>query len=83
MSRKTFDLKGKKSGGSKISIFAMIAIAILAIFSFQNVIDNYVGMGLSASIAFLIAVVTFLFPFIFMIAEFASLKKSSKSGLTS
>ncbi|MDK2819677.1 MAG: amino acid permease, partial [Mycoplasmataceae bacterium] len=33
--------------------------------------------------AFLIAVITFLFPFIFMIAEFASLKKSSKSGLTS
>ena len=83
MSKKTFNLKGKKSGGSKISIFAMIAIAILAIFSLQNVIDNYVGMGLSASIAFLIAVLTFLFPFIFMIAEFASLKKSSKSGLTS
>ncbi len=83
MSKKTFNLKGKKSGGSKISIFAMVAIAILAIFSLQNVIDNYVGMGLSASIAFLIAVLTFLFPFIFMIAEFASLKKSSKSGLTS
>ncbi len=83
MSQKTFNLKGKKSGSSKISIFAMISIAILAIFSFQNVIDNYVGMGLSASIAFFIAVITFLFPFIFMIAEFASLKKSSKSGLTS
>lgn len=83
MSKKTFNLKGRKAGGSKISIFAMISIAILAIFSFQNVIDNYVGMGLSASIAFLIAVITFLFPFIFMIAEFASLKKSTKSGLTS
>lgn len=83
MSQKTFNLKGKKNGGSKISIFAMISIAILAIFSLQNVIDNYVGMGLSASIAFLIAVITFLIPFIFMIAEFASLKKSSKSGLTS
>lgn len=83
MSQKTFNLKGKNNSKSKISIFAMVSIAILAIFSFQNVIDNYVGMGLSASIAFMIAVITFLFPFIFMIAEFASLKKSSKSGLTS
>ncbi|MGL5357945.1 MAG: amino acid permease [Metamycoplasmataceae bacterium] len=83
MSQKTFNIKGGKIGGSKISIFAMVCIAILAIFSFQNVIDNYVGMGLSASIAFLIATITFMVPFIFMIAEFASLKKSSKSGLTS
>ena len=83
MSHKKYNIGRKDRKSSKISLFSMIAIAILAIFSFQNVIDNYVGMGLSATIAFSIAVIVFLFPFIFMIAEFASLQKSTKSGLTS
>lgn len=67
----------------KISTFSMVCIAILAIFNLQNVLDNYVGLGLSATVAFLIALVVFMCPFIFMIAEFASLKKGTKSGLTS
>lgn len=83
MSRKTFSLKKSSSVDKKISLFAMISIALLAIFNFQNVIDNYVGLGLSATVAFAIAVVVFLFPFIFIIAEFASLQKGTKSGLTS
>lgn len=83
MAKKSFSLKGSASTDKKISLFAMVSIALLAIFNFQNVIDNYVGLGLSASVAFIIAIVLFLFPFIFIIAEFASLYKGTKSGLTS
>lgn len=83
MSQKTFNLNKKNDGDLKISLFAMISIAILAIFSLGNVLNNYVGLGLSATVAFAIAVIIFLVPFIFMIAEFASLQKGSKSGLTS
>ncbi|KFB07489.1 amino acid permease [Malacoplasma iowae] len=81
--RKTFSLKKTSSVDKKISLFAMVSVALLAIFNFQNVVDNYVGLGLSAAVAFLIAVVVFLFPFVFIIAEFASLQKGTKSGLTS
>lgn len=81
--KKSFNLEKNSKVDKKISLFAMISIALLAIFNFQNVIDNYVGLGLSASVAFAIAVALFLFPFIFIIAEFASLIKGTKSGLTS
>ncbi len=83
MAKKTFSMKMRTNKDRKITLFGMISIAILAVFNFNNVIDNYVGLGMSASFAFAIAVIIFLFPFIFIIAEFASLAKSSKSGLTS
>lgn len=83
MSKKSFTLKKQSSVDKKISMFAMVSIALLAIFNLQNVMDNYVGLGLSASVAFVIAVIVFMVPFIFIIAEFASLVKGTKSGLTS
>lgn len=68
----------------KISILALIGISILAIFSFKNIVDNYIGLGLSAVIAFLIAIIVYLLPFSFIIAELATIKlaQNSKSGLT-
>lgn len=75
--------KASKSN-KKISILALIGISILAIFSFKNIVDNYIGLGLSAVVAFLIAIIIYLLPFSFIIAELATIKlvQNSKSGLT-
>ncbi len=74
----------KKQGDKKISAMALVAIAILAIYSISNTFDNYVGLGLSSVVAFVIAIMIYLLPFAFIIAELASIKKvkGSKSGLT-
>ncbi|MEG2198296.1 MAG: hypothetical protein RRZ34_00380 [Malacoplasma sp.] len=77
--------QSKQSKGNKtISSFALIGIAILAIFSFNNIIDNYTGLGLSSVGAFAVATVVYLLPFSFIIAEMASIKlrSQSNSGLT-
>lgn len=73
-----------KRGNKTISSFALIGIAILAIFSFNNIIDNYTGLGLSSVAAFAVAIVVYLLPFSFIIAEMASIKlrSQSNSGLT-
>lgn len=79
--------KGVQAEGSRgsglITPWALIMMAVLMVFSFQNIIDNYYGLGLSAAPAFIAAVVIYLVPFSFMIAEFATLKsaKNSSSGM--
>lgn len=81
--KKAKENKEAKSN-KKISIMALIGISILAIFSFKNIVDNYIGLGLSAVVAFLIAIIVYLLPFSFIIAELATIKivQNSKSGLT-
>ncbi len=70
-------------GSGLITPWAMIMMTVLMIFSFQNILDNYVGLGMSAAPAFIIAVLIYLLPFSFIIAEFATLKmaKDSSSGM--
>ncbi len=72
-----------KSTSKKISMWALCMMSILMIFSFSNIVYNYVGLGWSAAPAFIAAIVVYLVPFSLVIAEFASLKKAkgSKSGL--
>lgn len=73
--------EGKKRN-DLITPWALIMMTILMIFSFQNIIDNYVGLGISAAPAFIAATLIYLLPFIFIIAELATLKlaKSSNAG---
>ncbi len=79
--------KSVKASGSRgsglITPWALIMMAVLMVFSFQNIIDNYYGLGLSAAPAFIAAVIIYLVPFSFMIAEFATLKsaRNSSSGM--
>ncbi len=72
-----------KSTSKKISMWALCMMSILMIYSFSNIVYNYVGLGWSAAPAFIVAISIYLIPFALVIAEFASLKKAkgSKSGL--
>ncbi len=70
-------------GSGLVTPIAMIMMTVLMVFSFQNILDNYVGLGMSAAPAFVIAILIYLLPFSFIIAEFATLKlaKDSSSGM--
>ncbi len=72
----------QKKKNDLITPWALIMMTILMIFSFQNIIDNYVGLGMSAAPAFIAATAIYLLPFIFIIAELATLKiaKGSNAG---
>ncbi len=74
--------KQDKKKSDLITPWALIMMTILMIFSFQNIIDNYVGLGMSAAPAFIAATAIYLLPFIFIIAELATLKmaKGSNAG---
>lgn len=76
--------QSKSKVDRKISILALIGISVLAIFGFKNIVDNYIGLGLSAVVAFVIAIGIYLLPFSFIIAELATIKvaEKSNSGLT-
>ncbi len=67
----------------KITIWAFMLMAMLMIFSFANIVYDYVGLGWSTAPAFVAAILIYFIPFTLVIAEFASLKKAkgSKSGL--
>lgn len=79
---------GKRANGSKkrtdglITPWALIMMSILMLYSFGNITSNYVGLGWSAAPAFIAAILLYLLPFSFIIAELATLKlaKNSNAG---
>jgi hypothetical protein len=72
--------KPKKIGiRSKTTIFGIMGIGFLAIFSFQSVVDNYVGMGLAAVPSYIFSIIFYLTPFALIISELSSFKKCEKS----
>lgn len=65
-----------------LSSWALLMLTFTAIFSFSQVINNSVSIGLAAIPSFLVATLLYFIPFSFMIAEFASANPDSESGYT-
>lgn len=63
--------------------FALLAMTFAAVFSFNNVINNNIELGLATSPIFLIATIIYFVPFCLIIAEFVSLNKNSEAGVYS
>ncbi len=72
---------GKRNDGL-ITPWALIMMSVLMLYSFGNITSNYVGLGWSAAPAFIAAILIYLLPFSFIIAELATLKlaKNSNAG---
>lgn len=75
------DLKKRK----QVGLFALVGLAFLGIFNFNSLIDNYTQIGLAMVPSYIFAIMIYLFPFAFIIAEFASIRKAEgkESGLNS
>ncbi len=61
---------------------ALLMLTFTAIFSFGQVINNSVAIGLASIPSFAFATLAYFLPFSFMIAEFASANPESESGYT-
>ncbi|MCD1126722.1 amino acid permease [Jinshanibacter sp. LJY008] len=64
-----------------IGRFILLSMTIAAVFSFRNVINNNIEIGLVSAPAFLVATMFYFVPFVFIIAEFVSLNKNAESGV--
>lgn len=64
-----------------IGPFILFTMIMSAVFSFRNVIVNYVNLGTLAAPAFFFATILYFIPFTFVIAEFVSLNRKSESGV--
>lgn len=62
---------------------ALLLMTFTAIFSFNQVINNSVSIGLASIPSFIFATIAYFLPFSLMIAEFASANPDSESGYTS
>lgn len=71
--------KDRKTIGS----FALLMMTFTAIFSFNQVINNSVSIGLASIPSFMFATIAYFIPFSLMIGEFASANPDSESGYTS
>lgn len=60
-----------------LSSRALLMLTFTAIFSFSQVINNSVSIGLATIPSFLAATLLYFIPFSFMIAEFASANPES------
>lgn len=63
--------------------FALLMMTFTAIFSFNQVINNSVSIGLASIPSFIFATIAYFIPFSLMIGEFASANPDSESGYTS
>lgn len=63
--------------------FALLSMTFAAVFSFNNVINNNIELGLATAPVFFIATVIYFIPFCLIIAEFVSLNKTSEAGVYS
>jgi len=61
---------------------ALLMLTFTAIFSFNQVINNSVSIGLASIPSFLFATIAYFIPFSFMIAEFVATNPDSESGYT-
>ena len=61
--------------------FGLLSMTFAAVYSFNNVINNNIEIGLSSSPMFFIATLFYFIPFCLIIAEFVSLNKNSEAGV--
>lgn len=67
----------------KLSSGALMLMTFTAVFSFGNIIDSSVNIGLATIPSYLFGTVFYFFPFALMIGEFASANENSESGINS
>lgn len=68
---------------AKLSSSALMLMTFTAVFSFGNIIDSSVNIGLATIPSYLFGTIFYFFPFALMIGEFASANENSESGINS
>ena len=63
-----------------IGKFGLLSLTFAAVFSFNNVINNNIELGLASAPMFFLATLLYFVPFCLIIAEFVSLNKNSEAG---
>ncbi|AYA05141.1 MULTISPECIES: amino acid permease [Rahnella] len=69
------------SSRNTIGKFGLLSMTFAAVFSFNNVINNNIQLGIASAPVFLVATIIYFIPFCLIIAEFVSLNKSSEAGV--
>lgn len=69
------------SNRNTIGKFGLLAMTFAAVFSFNNVINNNIQLGIASAPVFLVATIIYFIPFCLIIAEFVSLNKNSEAGV--
>lgn len=64
-----------------IGKFSLLSLTFAAVFSFNNVINNNIEIGLASAPMFFLATIFYFVPFCLIIAEFVSLNKNSEAGV--
>lgn len=64
-----------------IGKFGLLAMTFAAVFSFNNVINNNIQLGIASAPVFFIATIIYFIPFCLIIAEFVSLNRNSEAGV--
>lgn len=64
-----------------IGKFGLLSLTFAAVFSFNNVINNNIEIGLASAPMFFLATIFYFIPFCLIIAEFVSLNKNSEAGI--
>lgn len=72
----------KEERGS-LSSKALMLMTFTAVFSFGNIIDSSVNIGLATIPSYIFGTIFYFFPFALMIGEFASASSDSESGINS
>ncbi|MEZ9697901.1 amino acid permease [Vibrio sp. 10N.261.46.E12] len=68
---------------STIGKFALLSMTFAAVYSFNNIINNNIEIGLSSAPMFFLATIFYFVPFCLIVAEFVSLNKDSEAGVYS
>ncbi|MEF9990653.1 MAG: amino acid permease [Romboutsia sp.] len=66
-----------------LSSKALMLMTFTAVFSFGNIIDSSVNIGLATIPSYIFGTIFYFFPFALMIGEFASANSNSESGINS
>ncbi len=66
-----------------LSSSSLMLMTFTAVFSFGNIIDSSVNIGLATVPSYLFGTIFYFFPFALMIGEFASANENSESGINS
>lgn len=69
------------SSRNTIGKFGLLSMTFAAVFSFNNVINNNIQLGIASAPVFLVATIIYFIPFCLIIAEFVSLNKNSEAGV--
>lgn len=66
---------------AQVGKFALLSMTFAAVFSFNNIINNNIEIGLSSAPMFFLATIFYFVPFCLIVAEFVSLNKNSEAGV--